>query len=122
MEYSYVINNRIIYVIVAGILIAEEVALMGKEIRLKALNLNCKIIFDFTNTKNQITITESYFLFSNYYDNVDRRLRYIPTAHITNNENEDFFKFVETTSYNNGILIKMFKKREEVVKWFELFD
>ena len=121
MEYSYVINNKIIIVIVVGILIAEEVALMGIKIRIKALNLNCKIIFDFTNAKNQMTIANAYYWFLDYYDNVDMKFRYIQTAHLSNEQNEAFFKFVETTCNNKGILIRMFKEKKEALLWFELF-
>lgn len=51
MEYTYEIDDdyKIIIVTVLGNLITNEVALMGKTIRHKALIMNYNILFDFRN-------------------------------------------------------------------------
>jgi hypothetical protein len=123
MEYTYDIieNYKVIFVKVSGILNVQEVALMGKTIRLKAKELNYKILFDFTHTKNKISTAEAYFWFTNHYDKIDMKLRYIPTAHISNEEDKSFFYFFETTCYNKCIKVKMFMEKEKALEWLKSY-
>lgn len=122
MEYTYGINRnyKIIEVKVYGDLDTRETALMGKTIRLKAKELNYKILFDFTQARNKISIAEAYFWFADHYDKIDTELRYIPTAHLSNEEDRSFFSFCETTCYNKCIKIKMFMEKEKALEWLQL--
>ncbi len=119
MEYTYKVisNYKIIKVKVIGDLATKETASMGKIIRLKAKEMNYKIFFDLTQANNKISISEAYFWFADHYDNIDIKLRYIPTAYLTNEKDKSFFNFFETTCLNKGIRVKMFMKMEEAFEW-----
>jgi hypothetical protein len=121
MEYTYEIDDdyKIIIVTVLGNLITNEVALMGKTIRHKALIMNYNILFDFRNSRNQLSITEAYFWFADYYDKIDLGFRSIRTAHLTNENDKQFFYFMETTSFNRGIKIKMFTEIEHALEYLK---
>lgn len=121
MEYIYEIisSSKIIEVKVSGDLVVKETVLMGKTIRIKAKELNYKILFDFTQTRNKIPIAEAYFWFTDYYDKIDIKLRYIPTVHLSNEEDKPFFCFFETTCYNKCIKVKMFTEKGEALEWLK---
>lgn len=119
MEYTYEIDDdyKIIIVIVSGNLITNEVALMGKTIRQKALSMNYNILFDFRNSKNHLLIFEAYFWFAEHYDKINTEFRKIRTAHLTNENDKQFFHFVETTSFNKGINIRMFTELKHALEY-----
>jgi hypothetical protein len=122
MKYTCEIisDYKIIKVKVVGDLTVRETASMGKAIRLKAIEINYKILFDFTQTKNKISIGDAYFWFSDNYDAIDNKLRYIKTAHLTNQVDKSDFGFFETSCFNKGISVKIFLEKEEALKWLKL--
>lgn len=119
MEYTYELidNYKIIKVKVLGELKPKETALMGKNIRLKAKELNYKILFDLTEAENKVSISDAYFWFADHYDKIDIQLRYIPTAHVTHEKDKSFFSFFETTCYNKNIRVRMFMESKEALEW-----
>ncbi|ADQ81089.1 hypothetical protein Palpr_2960 [Paludibacter propionicigenes WB4] len=119
MEHSYSVNdiNKTIIVIIVGDVNAANFAKLDAEICMLAFNLNYKIIFDFSQAAVTIGMGEAYFWFTNHLDKINMLFRKIPTAHIANNENENFFHFVETTWTNHGIKTGMFKDLESAVNW-----
>ena len=121
MNYSTELNenNKTITVRTTGHLKTKEIAAMGVLIRLQARDLKYKLIFDYSLSKNFITITEAYNWFSDYYDTVDLKLREIPTAIIANKEDYEFFDFYETTCNNRGIPIKIFSEDKSAMVWLE---
>jgi len=123
MEYSYSVNDisQTIIVVIVGEVTAANFEKLDIEICLLALNLHYKIIFDFSQTTITISMGEAYFWFANHLDKINLLFRRIPTAHIANDKNENFFHFVEITWNNNGIITKMFKDLEEASNWVERF-
>ncbi len=121
MKYTYEINskNQTIDVITTGEIITEEAVAMGLKIMLKAKELKYKMVFDNRLSKNRISIGEAYCWFSTHFDNIDTELRYIPTAYIANNEDWDFYSFLECTCYNKGIPIRAFQEENAAMKWLE---
>ncbi|MDP4239445.1 MAG: STAS/SEC14 domain-containing protein [Bacteroidota bacterium] len=119
MEYTYEIVNddRIIKVKASGEITPKEAAIMGKNIRIKAKELSYKILFDLRQAENKVSISEAYFWFADHYDKIDIKLRYIPTAHVTHEEDKSFFKFFETTCFNKCIKVRMFMEQEEALNW-----
>jgi len=111
MDYTLELihSEAIVCVTVYGHLNSREAIPLGKYIRSKALELNYKIIIDFRFSINHILISDAYFWFTNHYDIVNLNFRIIPTAHITNEVNAEFFNFVQTTCQNNGIPIRLFR-------------
>ena len=121
MNYNYTLNeiSKIITVRTTGHLKTTELAEMCVLIRKKAIDLNYKVIFDYSLSKNFISITEAYYWFSDYYDVVDLKLRQIPAAVITSKEDIDFFQFLETTCSNEGITLKVFLEELPAVQWLD---
>ncbi|MDD3321550.1 MAG: hypothetical protein PHS59_08915 [Paludibacter sp.] len=119
MEYTFELINdfKIIEVKVFSIFEENDAVIMGKMIRKKAIELNYKILYDFSQSINRISYTKAYYWFREHYDNIDIKYRYIPTAHITNEEDFVFFNFFETTCINSGIRIKLFRKRDDALEW-----
>ena len=119
MEYNFTINTdtKIITVQTTGELIKNEVAKMDKRIRTKAKEFNCSILFDFRKSKNQITMADAFFWFTELYEDNEKSLISIPTVHLSSAEDEQFFRFFETTTNNNGIPIKMFLEDEPAMRW-----
>lgn len=121
MKYTYIINSesKTIAVITIGNLEPKEVAAMELKMRLNAKDQKYKIIFDYRLSKNRISIIEAYSWFSIYYENINRELKYIPSAYLVNKEDWDFYSFFECTSINKGIPIKVFQEENAVLKWLE---
>lgn len=121
MDYNYSIdlNNRIIYVKVTGVINETNGADLGIQIRLKALELNCKIFFDFSESQNKISMGSAYFWFANQYGNIDPKIRYIPTAYHINNEETAFYSFLQTVAMNQGIRIRIFSIEEDALIWLK---
>ena len=111
----------IIHVRVNGELHAEETAAMRLKILTKALKHIYKIILDFKETTNYVSIIKGHTWFNDYYDKINIILRFIPTVHLTNKENEKFFYFVETSWSNRGIRIKAMDDLEATIKYLDSF-
>jgi len=124
MEYSYVLNDvhRTVLVTVSGELYANDFAKLNIEVCSVALKLNYKLIFDFTNAVIRIGLGEAYFGFSDHLDKINTSFRRIPTAHIANDLNEAFFRFVEVAWTNRGSRTKMFKEVESALEWLDQLD
>jgi hypothetical protein len=123
MKYTYEIypDNRILSVRLSGELYAGEVALMDKEIRLKANGLNYKIVYDFRETTNHISVADAYYWFSLEHNKALFDLKYIPVVKITNEQDKDFFDFFGITSNNKGATIKICKDETSAFQWLEQF-
>lgn len=92
---------------------------MGLAIRLKAQSLQYRIIFDFRRAENYVTCVEGIRWYGDQYDNNDPHLKYIPTAHLANEEERPVFQSVETSFMNGGIRVKLFSDSETAVAWLE---
>jgi hypothetical protein len=114
-------DNKILNVKLSGDLYTKEVALMDTEIRLKAKELNCKIVFDFRETMNYISIADAYYWFVAEFNKVLFDLKYIPAVHITNEQDESFFRFFGITSNNKGALVKICKDEISAFQWLTQF-
>jgi hypothetical protein len=123
MNYTQIIypDIKILLVRAFGELHTKEVALMDKNIRLKAKELNYKIIYDFRDTANHMSIADAYNWFADDDNNVLFKLRNIPVVKITNEHDESFFNFFELTSNNKGGRIKTCKDEISAFKWLGQF-
>ena len=121
MEFTFEIinDNKMIIVVTTGDLETKEVADMDLKIRLIAKELKYKILFDCRLSKNKISITEAYYWFSTYYDQIYTELKNIPTAYFANKEDWEFYSFFETTSCNRSIPIRAFLNENDVLNWVD---
>lgn len=124
MDYSIEMldDKRIIKVVIKSDLYPEETAAMGAKIRLRALDLNYMIILDFRDTTNYVSLIQGHNWFSDFYTDLNPKIKFIPTVHITNAEEEKFFQFVETPLVNNGVVIKVAKDEESAIEWLDTFE
>ena len=124
MEYSYIINDvhRTVLVTVIGELYANDFAKLNIDVCSVAQELNYKLIFDFTNAVVRIGLGEVYFWFSDHLGQFNTPSIRIPTAHIANDLNEAFFRFVEVAWTNRGSRTKMFKEVERALEWLDQLD
>jgi hypothetical protein len=122
MEYTYEIidESRIIKVNVFGVLTTHETALMGIILRVKAYEIGYKLLFDYSQlTSIQISTGAAYFWFPDHYDNINIKLRHIPTAFLVNKTNHSAFIFFENTCYNKGIKLKIFNENKKALEWLK---
>jgi len=124
MEYSYIINDvhRTVLVTVIGELYVNDFAQLNIKACSVAQKLNYKLILNFTNAVVRIGLGEAYFWFSEHLGKSNTPSMRIPTAHIANDLNEAFFRFVEVAWTNRGSRTKMFKKVESALEWLDQFD
>lgn len=115
-------KDKVIIVRTTGELRTKELSAMCVLMRLKARDLKYKLIFDYSLSKNYISITEAYYWFSDYYDSIDKNLSDIPVAIISNVADKYFFDFVENRYTNIGIQIKVFTEEECALQWMYLID
>jgi hypothetical protein len=111
MEYTYEIIDecKIIKVTVLGVLTTHETALMGIIVRVKAYETGYKLLFDYTRLASiQISSGAAYFWFPDHYDNVNIKLRHIPTAILINK-----------TCYNKGIKLRVFEEDKRALEWLK---
>ncbi|MEI7504413.1 MAG: hypothetical protein WCJ61_14130 [Paludibacter sp.] len=105
--------------IAIGDLEPNEVAELELKIRLMAMDLNYKIIFDYRLSKNKISITDAYYWVSTHFDTVDTKLKLIKSAYLVNKDDWEFYSFFETTSNNHGMQIKVFQEEDTLLNWLE---
>lgn len=121
MEYTYEVHPdlKVLSVRLSGMLYKKDVALIDHEIRLKARELNYKIVLDFRDTSNYMSFGDAYFWFGTNSNNMSMDLIYIPVVHVTNEQDEYFFNFLEITSNNKGARIKTCRDQTSAFQWLE---
>ncbi|MBV5281099.1 MAG: hypothetical protein JZU53_01560 [Paludibacter sp.] len=109
-------------VVVSGQVDSVAFTKLGIKMRTLALELGYTILFDYRNAKVDISIGEVYFWFRDHLDKVSIRFRSIPTAHLTNENNEQLFRFADLTWTNAGAVVKTFKECSDAEKWLVNFN
>jgi len=115
-------SKRIIIVNVCGDVHSEDLASVGSKIRVRAYEINYRILFDFRKAKIHISLPETYEWIPDYYDRIDRHLKFVRTAHLANEEDDIFFRFLEDTFRNRGSDLRMFRDVRSAVEWLESQD
>jgi hypothetical protein len=116
MEHAYKIDEskQIIFVTITGNVHEKEASVVGILMRMKAIELNYGLLFDFRLSTNHITVGQAYFWFDRYYD---AELKKVKTVHLINQSDYHFFEFVQTTSKNRGAKLKVFTNEAEAIEW-----
>jgi hypothetical protein len=124
MEYSYTINesSKSLDVVVSGQVDSAAFTKLGIKIRTLALELGYAILFDYRNAKVNISIGEVYFWFRDHLDKVSMKFRSIPTAHLTNENNAQLFRFADLTWSNTGVVVKSFNDPADAKNWLGRFN
>jgi hypothetical protein len=90
---------------------------LGKEIRLKALELGYRLVIDFTSCKNSISAANVCYWLPNHYYLEESDFIQIPTALI---KNENDLKYYEENEYRyreNNIQVKVFTDKHSALEW-----
>lgn len=124
MEYTSQINepSKILFVRVSGVSDKEAMSAMGIAMRLKAQELNYKLLFDFRKIEPFLSVIARYNWVEDNYDRVDPSLKFIPTAHLANEEDMKTFRMLETFWRNKGAEVKLFSEEEDAIKWLDSFE
>lgn len=121
MEYIIETNRskNLVTIRVSGDLTKTELAPLGVKVRLRAKKEHSRLLFDFRRAKNNLEIIDAHNWIADHYDVIDKQLKLIPTAHLANPDDIDFFKFVETSWSNRGVKIRLFNDERVAVEWLE---
>ncbi|MGA1821209.1 MAG: hypothetical protein ACMUIG_01625 [Thermoplasmatota archaeon] len=121
MEAVYEFDDRrkILIIRVLGKMTVEEISPVTMDARKKAKDLNYGLLYDFRGSSYRKAIIEAYKWFEEHFDLDDPKVNFVPTANIINEEDEEFFKFIETTMYNRGARLRYFLDEEQAVRWLE---
>ncbi len=121
MEYTEKIDDdkKIIFVKTQGRINTKVLGPLAGKTRSKAKELNYLLLFDFSKSINYISIVDAYNWPADHYDTIDKSLKFIPFAHIVNDESEGVFSFVETTWTKRGATGKVFKDEKLALEWLE---
>ena len=115
--YEYDDDRKIIIIRVSGEMTIETIAPVSNENRLKAKEMNYKLLYDFRRSSYKKAIVGAYKFFEENFDETEIDVNYIPTANIINEEDVEFFKFIETTLTNRGARLKYFTDEEKGIEW-----
>lgn len=85
--------------------------------RKKALTLDYKLIFDFSESHVQFSVADAYNWIPNHYDTIDPLLKIVPVANIPGEKNLELFSFVETTFLNKGAQIRLCENERDSKAW-----
>jgi hypothetical protein len=124
MEYTTQINEprKFLFIRISGILDIEALSAMGIAMRLKAKELNYKLLFDFRKIRPIVSVINKYNWIEDNYDHVDPLLKYIPTAHLAKEEDMKSFRMLETFWMNKGAEVKLFSEEDDAIKWLDSFE
>ena len=115
--YDYDDDRKIIIIRVSGEMTIETITPISIENRLKAKKMNYKLLYDFRRSSYKKAIVDAYKFFEENFDDIEIDSNYIPTANIINEEDVEFFKFIETTMTNRGARLRYFTDEEKGVEW-----
>ncbi len=110
-------SKGLIFVKTTGKLIRDELGPLGAATRTRAKELDYGLLCDFSESENYLSFADACNWFENYYDPVDKTIRHIPSAHVVGEQNQDFFKFVETAWLNRGGIVKVFRDEKSALEW-----
>ncbi|MDD3079666.1 MAG: hypothetical protein PHH37_11270 [Paludibacter sp.] len=118
-NYSIDINNKIIFVNVTGSIYESDASEIGLLLRQKAQEMRYSLIFNLVETDNNISMGSAYFWFEKYYDRINDKLRFIPTAYITHKNQGSYYNFIQTICLNHGIKTRIFDNEEAAINWLK---
>ncbi len=96
----------------------KETQQMGYKFRSEAKLTTKKLILDFSKADvAKISVLDVHLWFKDYYDRLDRDLRMVPTALISNPKNEQLFKFLELSWGDQGIVTKPCQNQRLAINW-----
>lgn len=119
-EFEYDDNRKIIFIRINGELLIEESSKMGLEARLKAKEINFRLIFDFKKTTFIRSIVQAHCWPDDHYIGIDPTIKHIKTAYVVNDRDMEFWSFVETSFMNKGFNIKIFQEEKDAIEWIKL--
>jgi hypothetical protein len=121
MKYTFETDKRkrITTVRVFGDVFINEASSLGAEARLRAKREHNRLIIDFRQARSHITVldTDYWYWIDQHCDSIDSHLKDVPTIHLINDEDEDFFSFVEAMFKDREDNTSIFKDEDAAVCW-----
>jgi len=123
MDYEVAIDheNKIVCAICRGTLDMTDAMSVVKDVRSRAFELSYAVLYDVTEASPKISFAQAYTFprdIKNLY--TDPKHRYGKAAIVcTPGKDETFWKFLETTARNAGVLVKVFQDKSEATEWLD---
>ena len=121
MNYIFESDKRkkIITVRVFGDVFINEASSLGAEARLRAKKEHSRLIIDFRQARSHITVLDMdyWYWIEQHCDSIDSYLNDVPTIHLINDEDEDFFSFVGAMFKDREDNTRIFKDEDAAVCW-----
>jgi len=119
MDYRVDIDNEneIVLCTCTGMLDLASAKLMTRDVRKRAFELGYRLLHDVTNVSLGIGIADAYSFpldMENIYEDFKHRQGKVAIVY---KEDEEFWKFFETTARNAGVSVLVFCETEEAVSW-----
>ncbi|XOV94821.1 MAG: hypothetical protein ACFHWX_08965 [Bacteroidota bacterium] len=112
-------DKKILTITYQGELHLSKLVNTALEVRSKASNLGYRLLIDFTQITNKLSVSEGQSWIEKYLDPVNVSFKEIPTVYIVRESDYIFFKLMQFIWESKGIEIIMFKEIEHGIKWFE---
>ena len=100
-----------------GTLQARPLALAGKKSRTAALEDGFGLLIDFRGCELPISITTTFQWFKNYYTDDELHLRFVKTAWLYDEKDEELLSFAELSWRNRGSRSRAFQQEDEAIAW-----
>ena len=121
MRYIFETDKRkkIITVRVFGDVFINEASSLGAEARMLAQREHSRLIIDFRRARNHITILDAdyWYWVEQHCGSVGSHLKNVPTIHLINDGDEDFFSFAEAMFNDGEDNTRIFKDEDAAVCW-----
>jgi len=121
MDYEVSIDhdNKIVCALCKGTIDVTDAMSVTKDVRARAFELGYSVLYDATETFPQISFAQAYTYprdIKNLY--ADPKHRYGKAAIVcAPGKDETFWKFLETTARNAGIIVRVFLDKSEAAQW-----
>lgn len=114
-------DQKILIITYHGELNLQTLVNTALEVRNKALQLRYRLLIDFTQINNQLSLFEGQSWIQKYLDPVNKELRNIPTVYIVKEVDFGFFKALQQIWDNHGIEIVIFRERDLGLEWLKKY-
>lgn len=112
-------EKKILTITYQGELNLRKLVSTALAVRSKATRLGYRLLIDFTQISNKLSVSEGLGWIEKYLDPIDTNFKKIPTVYIVKDDDYTFFKLMQHLWENKGIEIIMFREIDQGIKWFE---
>ena len=118
MEYDIHVQdeNKVVMSVCKGRLDLESAKAMTRDVRKRAFELGYDVLYDMTDVSLGVGISDAYYFSRDsdiYEDFAHRRGK----AAVVYKSDKDFWEFLELTTRNVGVNVRIFGEMEKALEW-----